>query len=148
VNLPHARVFATDLSASALEVAERNCRRHQVGAQVTLLHGDLLDPLPEIVHLIVANLPYVSESEVALLAPEITRYEPRAAYMGGRGGLEAIELLLERASRLLLNGGAVLLEIGHDQAQALAAGARKRFPGSRIDVLKDLSGLDRVLVIL
>ncbi|HEX7364721.1 MAG TPA: HemK/PrmC family methyltransferase, partial [Dehalococcoidia bacterium] len=59
LNLPGSKVYATDSSPSALEVARLNCRHHKVAEQVTLLTGDLLQPLPEPVDLIVANLPYI-----------------------------------------------------------------------------------------
>ncbi|MCJ7620573.1 MAG: peptide chain release factor N(5)-glutamine methyltransferase, partial [Anaerolineae bacterium] len=90
VNLPWAEIYATDSSALALEVAEENCRRHDVWDRVHLALGDLLDPLPEPVGLVVANLPYVAEEELDSLASDITAYEPLGALHGGLDGLDHI----------------------------------------------------------
>jgi len=126
----------------------RYCHRHGVSERVTLLQGDLLDPLPEPVHLIIANLPYVKNSELVRLSPEISRFEPLLAVSGGANGLEMMERLVSQAERNLLPGGAVLLEIGHDQGQATCELARKHLPESKISVTTDLGGLDRVVSIL
>lgn len=148
VHLPAARVYATDASAQALAVAGENCRRHGVAGQVILLPGDLLAPLPELVHIIVANLPYIPHAELESLPPEIRLYEPRAALDGGQDGLEAIRRLLAEAPAHLLSGGAVLLEIGHGQGQAVVALARQHFPVAAIAVHGDSGGRERVVVVV
>ena len=148
VNVFHAKIFATDISGTALEMARVNCHRHGVRDRVTLLQGDLLHPLPEPMHLIIANLPYVKKSELVKLSPEISRFEPVLALSGGSDGLETIERLVSQAERNLLPGGAILLEIGHDQGQAACELAREYFPRSEISITTDLGGLDRVVSIL
>ncbi len=148
VNLPHARIYATDISSAALEISSSNCLRHDVSDRVTLLQGDLLGPLPEPVHLIVANLPYVRRSELVELSPEISKFEPHLALSGGADGLRMIGRLMGQAGRNLLPSGAVLLEIAHDQGQAVCEMARRYFPDSEIGVVVDFSGLDRVVSIL
>lgn len=146
-NLPQARVYAIDVSSAALEIAKVNCRSHGVEERVTLLHGDLLQPLPESVHLIVANLPYVRSSEMGDLSPEISSHEPELALHGGLDGLDAIRQLLSQVKGRLLGNGFVLVEIGHDQAQAVCDLAVEHLPGSTSSVVADLSGLDRVVKI-
>lgn len=64
VNLPKVKIYATDISAKALEVAGQNCVKHAVADKITLLQGDLLEPLLESVDLVIANLPYVRESDM------------------------------------------------------------------------------------
>ena len=81
VSLPRARVYAVDISARAMEIAQVNCLRHNVG--VELLEGDILSPLPEAMDVIVANLPYVRDGEIDGLSDEIRVYEPRIALSGG-----------------------------------------------------------------
>jgi release factor glutamine methyltransferase len=147
-NLPHATVYAIDISNAALDVASANCRTHGVQERVILLQGDLLDPLPQSVHMIVANLPYVRESEIRRLSPEISSYEPQVALDGGVDGLDVIRKLLSQAKGKLLGNGSVLLEIGHDQARAVCALARESMPGTSSSVATDLSGLDRVVTIV
>jgi len=148
VHLPHARIYATDISTAALEIAEANCQQHGVSDRVTFLHGSLVDPLPAPVDVIVANLPYVAEPEFADLTPEIIRFEPKPALAGGTDGLEMIKELLSQLKNKLLSGGAVILEIGHNHGQAVHELAKKRFPESEVSIITDLSGLDRVVSIL
>lgn len=147
LHLPQARIYATDISATALEVAESNCRKHKVRNRVRLLQGDLLEPLPEPVQLIVANLPYISESEMPKLPLEISMFEPQLALAGGKDGLTQIRRLLSQAGSKLLSGVAVLLEIGYDQGPAVKDLVHKCFPTAKVSVLTDLSGLDRVVTI-
>ena len=145
VNVPHVRVYATDVSAEALAVAEKNCRRHGVSGRVTLLHGHLLTPLSEAVDCIVANLPYVSRPEWESLPTGITAYEPRLALDGGPDGLEYIGELLASAGPYLRPGGAILLEIGAAQGLAVTTLAEEYFPQARVDLLRDYAGLARVV---
>jgi release factor glutamine methyltransferase len=99
------------------------------------------------VHLIVSNLPYIRESELLTMPPEIAMYEPKIAFAGGKDGLRLVERLLSQVSRRLLNDGAVLIEIGYDQGLAVSELARKYFPNAEISVATDLSGLDRLVCI-
>jgi release factor glutamine methyltransferase len=147
VNLPEAEVYAIDNSVAALEVAEENCRRHGVSERVHLLHGDLLAPLPEPVELIVANLPYVSTAELAELAPEITRYEPLSALEAGPEGLDYIRRLLQQVGDFLEPSGLACLEIGAAQALAVNELIRKEFPDATVGLVRDLAGLDRVVIL-
>ncbi len=147
LHLPEVKIYASDISAVALEAARSNCLYHKVGDRITLLQGDLLDPLPERVHLIVANLPYVKESDMAMLPPEILMFEPQIALAGGADGLKEIERLLSQARRKLLPKGAIVLEIGYDQGQTVSKLAEQYIPGSRVNVITDLAGLDRAVII-
>ena len=144
VNLPQARIYATDISEVALEVAEINCKKHGVADRVKLLLGDLLTPLPQPLDIIVANLPYVSDSELLNLAPEVSQYEPRLALAGGADGLDYIRRLLDQAPGQLKPNGALLLEVGTGQAEAVAELVRKRF--SNVTIAADLAGIGRVVV--
>ncbi len=147
VNLHHARIYATDVSRAALEIAWYNCCSHCVANSVTLLQGDLLDPLPEPVHLIVANLPYITYSELGGLRAEISQFEPLLALNGGVDGLSTIQGVISQAGRNLLPGGVILMEIGFQQGQAVCDLARMYLPGSEVSITKDLCGLDRVVSI-
>jgi release factor glutamine methyltransferase len=146
--LPHARIYATDISASALEVARRNCNAHGVTQRVTLLQGNLLDPLPEPVHIVIANLPYVPAPQLKRLALEVSQFEPLQALTSDGNGLGAIRRLVTQAGGYLRPGGAILLEIGRDQGRAVCAVARERFPTASVSVSRDLAGLDRVVSIV
>lgn len=147
VNLPRASVFAIDASADALEVAKANCQRHDVLDRVHLLLGDLLQPLPEPVGLIVANLPYVSHEELESLPRDITEYEPLCAIDGGKDGIQHIGRLLAQAESNLEPPGIICLEIGATQASAVNELVRNEFPAATVGLVRDLAGLDRVAII-
>lgn len=146
LNLPQARIYATDISAAALEVATFNCQKHAVTSRICLLQGDMLDPLPEPVDLIVANLPYVEESELPQIpAPDA---EPVLALNGGPDGLEKIYQLCHQASTKLHHDGCLLMEIGRGQKGAVMTFLHNLFPQAGIETTPDLSGIDRVVSVI
>ena len=147
LNVPQTKVYATDISAPALEVAAINCQRHGVADSIFPLQGDLLEPIPELLDLIVANLPYVKSSDIAELSAEIQLFEPLLALDGGADGLKWIRKLLSQAGDRLNRDGAILMEIGYDQATAVTNLARELIPGAEIRIVPDLSGHDRVAII-
>ncbi|MFC2004164.1 peptide chain release factor N(5)-glutamine methyltransferase [Chloroflexota bacterium] len=146
LSLPQAKIYATDISAAALKVALFNCQRHGVVDRICLLSGDMLDPLPKPVDLIVANLPYVRESEL----PQINtlNFEPSLALNGGSDGLEKIRKLCSQISDKLRPGGYLLLEIGQGQSRAVTALLHSFFPLAEIEVMPDFSGIDRVVSLI
>ncbi len=143
LNLPRAKIYATDISAPALKVALFNCQKHGVGNRIHLLLGDMLNPLPEPVDLIVANLPYVKESEVSPASSE-----PSLALNGGVDGLDKIQRLCYQVSDKLPTNGCLLLEIGQGQARAVTSFLGNIFPLAEIEVLPDLRGIDRVVSLI
>jgi release factor glutamine methyltransferase len=140
---PSLKIYATDISAPALEVAGINCLKHNVTDIITLLQGDLLDPLPEPVDLLTANLPYVRRTDLASLPS--ARFEPRLALDGGESGLESLTRFCRVLEGQLRPAGCILLEIGMGQDQAVTALLRNRFPGAKIEVIPDLAGIKRVV---
>lgn len=143
--LPHAIIYATDVFAEALEVAARNISRYDLSRRVRVLWGDLLQPLPEQVHLIVANLPYVSTGYLATAPPDVLAYEPLVALDGGPDGLVQIRRLLTQAGQWLLPGGAILLEIGASQGREVVAFAMQCYPAAKVELFQDYAGLDRIV---
>lgn len=143
LHLPQAKIYATDISAAALEVALINCQKHGVESRIRLLQGDMLDPIPEPVDLIIANLPYVKTAELASVPSG--NLEPLLARDGGSDGLESIRQLCHQVSGRLRQGGCLLLEIGWGQRSAVTARLGSLFPSASIEVTPDLSGIDRVV---
>ncbi|MFC1988331.1 peptide chain release factor N(5)-glutamine methyltransferase [Chloroflexota bacterium] len=143
LNLPRAKIYATDISTSALNVASSNCQKHGVINRIRLLEGDLLNPLPEPVDLIVANLPYVREPELATV--NTLNFEPPLALNGGTDGLEKISGLCARVAEKLRPGGSLLLEVGRGQGKVVSSLLSNRFPSAGIELVPDLSGIDRVV---
>ena len=131
---PDLRVTATELSPGALAVARANAAR--LGLDVELLEGDLLEPVSGPVDAVVSNPPYVRAGE--RLAPEIARYEPAAALYAGPDGLDAYRRLIPAAREARF----IALEVGAGQAKDVAA----MLDGYAIEVVRDLAGIERVVV--
>src|SRR5690606_22632578 len=144
---PTAAVTAVDLNPLAVEVATANAARHGVSDRMTVLHGDLTAPVPadETFDLIVSNPPYVREDEIPTLVPDIRDHEPHLALTAGEDGLDVIRRLLVEIPPRLRHPGAVLIELSPEQGPA----AVDLFSGaglfSRVDLVRDLARVDRVL---
>jgi release factor glutamine methyltransferase len=136
---PEAEVWASDDDAAALAVARRNVEAHGLADRVTLLHGDLLEPLPDGLDLLCANLPYVAED--VPLPPEVLA-QPAHALIAAEGGTALVRRLLGEAPARLSAGGAVLVEIDPSQQEPLL-GALEGYAGHRFH--RDLAGRTRVL---
>ncbi|MBI2852939.1 MAG: peptide chain release factor N(5)-glutamine methyltransferase [Chloroflexi bacterium] len=143
VHVPKCKIYAIDVSPAALKVARKNCEKHGVLDRVTLLQGDLLDPLPEPVDLIVANLPYVREEELSKVNTQ--PFEPSLALNGGADGLDVIRRLVAQAEGKLRPGGVLLLEVGAGQSEAVAELLRQVYHSTEIDLIPDLRGIKRVV---
>ena len=146
LNAGAARVTAIDASSEALAVAHRNVARYGLPEQVTLAEGDLLAGTG-VFDIVVANLPYVAEDEWRSLQTEIREYEPRTALVAGAAGTEIIERLLRTGPEHLAAGGLLAAEIGCTQGAHLLHVARQRAPDATCNVMKDLAGRDRALVV-
>ena len=137
-----SRVFATDLSPEAVELARENGAR--LGVSITVLLGDLLEPLPlelrGAVDLVVSNPPYVTADEYHDLPAEV-RADPRLALVGGT---RLHERLATEAIGWLRRGGALVVEIGAAQGPDVAKVVERFFEDVRI--VPDLAGRDRIVV--
>ena len=113
---PLALLWATDTSADAVAVAQANVRSHGLAHRITIAHGDLLEPVPSAVDLIVANLPYLPFAEAAQF-PDLA-VEPSDAVFADGDGLEPYRRLLGVCAARLSPGGAVVIQL---HRHALAA---------------------------
>ena len=145
--LPSCTVVGTDTSPGALQVAAANATRLGLDDRVAVEAGSL--PAGREAELLVANLPYVRSSEWSALQPEITRFEPRAALVGGDDGLGPIRSLVASlcpaGGERQLRPAVVGLEVGIDQAERVV-GLLEAAGFTRTEVRRDLSGLERVVV--
>jgi len=139
---PDARVFATDTSPEAIELARANADR--LGLAVDVVEGDLLSPVPaELrgwVDLVVSNPPYLTPAEYEDLPVEV-RADPIDALVGG---LPLYEALATDAARWLRDGGVLAVEIGSTQAEDVAKILRERL--GEVEIRLDLAGRDRVVL--
>jgi HemK-like putative methylase len=106
---PNARVFATDTSRCAVALARANVRRHGLGERVTVCHGDLLEPVPGEIDLVVANLPYLPAAD-AERYPDLA-CEPAAAVFAAGDGLEPYRRLLASCAARLDDEAAVVIQL-------------------------------------
>jgi release factor glutamine methyltransferase len=144
VERPALRLVASDVSAAALAVARANARRHGAGGRIAFVQTDLV-PTND-VDLVVSNPPYLARRDGASLPPEVRDYEPHVALFGGEDGLDVYRRLVADARGSIASGGSLIVEVGYDQADAvatLAAAAGWR----RAEVRRDLQGIERVLVL-
>lgn len=121
---PRVQVFASDLSADAVELARRNVDYLGLGAQVELRVGDLLQPFNEArfhraVDVITCNPPYISTKKLATMPGEIIGFEPCLAFDGGALGVRILQRLIREAPQLLCPGGWLLFEVGLGQGPAV-----------------------------
>ena len=148
--LPLAQIYLTDISPAALAVARRNAEAHQVAARMQYFTGDLfyaLRPRPAPgFDLIVSNPPYVRRAEISTLAPEVSRWEPRAALDGGIDGLDFYRRIVVSAPEYLVEQGALALEIGVDMAAEVSALCADTGRYREIEVFRDYAGRDRVIL--
>ena len=149
--LPEATVYATDSSPQALDLARENVELHSLADRVILLPpGSGLQPLRaaqlhESVEVLVSNPPYVESGQINQLQPEIRDFEPRAALDGGPDGLDCYRQLLPEC-RQLSQLQVIALEVGQGRAEAVAAIGRDSFPSAQVQIVPDISGIQRVVV--
>ena len=149
-NIATCRIYATDISKAAIQVARKNAKFHNVGGKVEFLLGDLFSPLEKLnsnlaVDFVVSNPPYVKSRELVLLQPEIKK-EPLSALEGGNEGLNFYHRIVPEALKYLADGGYLIMEIGDRQGKAVMKLIKKEKRFSRPQLVKDYAGLDRVIV--
>lgn len=140
--LPNARGVGVDLSAEAAATARHNADRLGVGARAGFVVSDWAHALAGRFDLVVSNPPYIAQSELDGLAPEVTQFDPSAALLGGVDGLDAYRALAPMLPTLLSENGWIYLEIGLGQAESvmgLLGGAGL----VELAAVEDLNGLKR-----
>lgn len=118
---PGARGVGTDISAAALEVARANAERHEVAQRADFVLADWAEGIDGPFDLVISNPPYIAESELAGLAPEVRDHEPRIALTPGGDGLGAYRRIAAGVRRLMAPGALLIFEIGPTQPIAVGA---------------------------
>lgn len=144
---PRAHVVATDLSDAALAVARRNASRHGVADRIEFRAGDLLQPIDQLVDVIVSNPPYVPARDRQSLAPEVRDHEPALALFAGDNGLDVIKRLAAQAPSRLKGDGVFVFEFGFGQADAVAALIAATDGLALSAIRRDLQGIPRTAVV-
>mgnify|MGYP003353039385 CR=1 FL=1 len=142
---PGTMGVGVDRSAGAAEAARRNARDLGFGDRAAFVCGDWTSALAGPFDVVVSNPPYVASADIAVLEPEVSRFDPAAALDGGGDGLAVYRVLAPALRALLAPGGVVAFEVGQGQAKEvgeLLAEAGLEF----IAVRADLSGIERVVL--
>lgn len=139
------KAIGLDVSAGALEVARENAQRLGLSRRFQLRCQSMLEWLHggEQVDMIISNPPYVTPQAYAGLAKDVRLYEPQGALLGGADGLDFYRAIARSSAAHLTPGGAVIVEIGYDQGEAVTSLFKQHF--MQVDCLQDLAGHDRVV---
>jgi len=151
-NYPNARIIATDICDTALAVAAINVDKHRLQDKITLLSGDLFDPIiPQLdvgkFDLIVCNPPYVSSAEYEKLDKNVRDYEPRLALFAGDDGLDIYRRIIERIDQFLKPDAALILEIGYAQGPVMKEMLEQTGIFIEIKIEKDFHNNDRIVIV-
>jgi release factor glutamine methyltransferase len=157
-NFPDARVIATDICPAALAVAAGNVEKHELKDRITLLCGDLFDPIMPHVDvdklvrdsdrgfdLIVCNPPYVSAAEYGNLEKNVRDYEPKVALFAGDDGLDIYRRVIEKAEQFLKPAAALMLEAGYAQGPAVRELLEQTGAFTEIKIERDIHDNDRIV---
>lgn len=143
--LPGANITAVEKSESALELAQKNASVNQT--EISFISGDVFEVMPSAeprFDLIVTNPPYISQGDYEKLEPEVQRFEPVEALVGGDDGLDFYRKLAPLSKNLLTNDGSIFMEVGYDQAKTVSQLFAKE--GFYCETAKDYNQIDRVVI--
>lgn len=134
---------ASDISTAALRIAEKNAKLNEVSP--VFVQGDLFEPVKGTFDMILSNPPYIPTAEIEKLVPEVKEHEPLLALDGKEDGLVFYKRIIKEGYSYLNPGGYLMFEIGYDQGEEVSA-RMKQAGYQGVKVIKDLAGLDRVVI--
>lgn len=145
-----AHLIATDISDAALAIAQKNAAKHGLADRIRLVQADLLDLPADAVpqggyDVIISNPPYVAEADRESLPENVRRHEPALALFAGQDGLSMYHRIAADIRKVLRPGGVLLLEVGHNQADAVADLFGKFAGMTLLGRHRDLAAIDRAL---
>ncbi len=136
----NSQVTAIDISDKALCIAKLNL----ADSDVEIINSDMFSELTgKKFDVIVSNPPYIRTSDIKTLAKEVAEFEPMMALDGGEDGLDFYKIIAEHASKHLNDGGALLVEVGFDQAGVVSELFKADF--NNIQIISDLQGVSRIV---
>ncbi len=138
--VPNAKLYASDISSKALEVAKKNSKSYKL----KFIQSNLFENINDIFDIIVTNPPYIKTEEINMLGKEVQN-EPILALDGGQDGLFFYRQIIKQANNYLKNNGYLCMEIGEDQKEEILELIKQEANYVNIKTYKDLSGNDRVI---
>lgn len=150
LNIPDARVWASDLTDGCVELARRNAASQGAESRITVLQGDLFEALAglqleQTIDMIVCNPPYISESRLKGDRASLLTDEPREAFAAGPYGLSIHMRVTKDAPRYLRPGGLLLFEVGRGQDRQVATLLERNDAYENVSVVLDDAGAGRVV---
>lgn len=143
-NLEHSKIDAVDISEIALEVTRENVKRNKL-SNINVFYSNLFSNVNEKYDIIYSNPPYIPTRDIDELQVEVKSYEPMLALDGGNDGLDFYRLIIKEAMNFLEKEGYLIFEIGYNQGKDVSDLLSEQ--GYEVlEVVKDLSGKDRVVV--
>lgn len=142
VNIPGAKITASDISIKALEIAEKNAVRNNV--KMNFIESNLFEKINGKFNIIVSNPPYIESKVIDELSKDV-QCEPKLALDGGVDGLDFYRKIVMEVPRFLADKGYLIMEIGYDQREKVMELLNKTQKFENIECIKDLSGNDRVI---
>lgn len=144
--VPEAQSIATDVSATAIDIARQNAESHDVDVRLQILNGSVFADITEDnFHLIVSNPPYIPADDIPGLQTEVKDHEPHLALTDNSDGRSIIREIVKRSPHFLASGGVLLMEIGIGQADAV----REMFDPaewSSVEIIPDLQMIPRTIL--
>ncbi len=155
-NYKNLKCFAIDISSKALEIAQKNAKKHGLEENISFLEGNLLKaiinapfPISNFQFLITANLPYLTKEQINN-SPSIQK-EPVLALDGGKNGMDyyielfkQIKTLINKYSPILIT---ILAEIDHTQIEIFKKEVARLLPFAKLTIKKDLGGYERLVIV-
>ena len=146
-HLMNSFIDSVDISESALKIAELNAEKYHLSERIEFFNGDIFSTLTDKKYkAIVSNPPYIPSKIIDSLQAEVKNFEPRISLDGGDDGLNFYRRLIEESPKFLIDDGFLAVEIGYDQAAAVKHLLEENGQFKDIEIIKDLSKNDRVVV--
>lgn len=144
-NIENAKVTLVDISENAIEIAKKNALRNKVESQLTFIQSNMFEKVEKKFDIIVSNPPYIKTDVIPKLDKQVQN-EPHIALDGGKDGLKFYKIIIEEAKKYLKENGKLILEIGYDQKEEVENLIKQSGQYKKIEVIKDLSQNDRVII--
>lgn len=141
------KVFATEISEKALEVARKNAKLNKVEKRIFFIQSNLLSNIKNVPDVIVTNLPYIPTARISYLDPSVKDFEPLVSLDGGPDGFDLYRKLFVQMSDRKLIPKLFVGEIDYTHGELAITEAQKHFPNAEIEVKTDLAKKQRILVI-
>ena len=144
-NIENAKVTLVDISENVIEIAKKNALRNKVESQLTFIQSNMFEKVEKKFDIIVSNPPYIKTDVIPKLDKQVQN-EPHIALDGGKDGLKFYKIIIEEAKKYLKENGKLILEIGYDQKEEVENLIKQSRQYKKIEVIKDLSQNDRVII--